>query len=203
VQLATRLEGLVAHPKRTLAGLATALIAVAVAVGTGASFSAQTSNPANAFTAGIVKLDNSRANAAILAASNMKPGGAPQTGELDIENSGSMDTDLSLSRDQLSSTDTGTPNPVPFADKVDLTVTDCGAYSAGGSPPACGDADDRAVYGPSAPLSGMDDPIALGTFAKGERHRYRFAAALDGSAGNEFVNDSSSARFVWDAAQTG
>jgi hypothetical protein len=84
---------------------------------------------------------------------------------------------------------------------VNLTVTDCGAYD-GGAAPTCGDGDDRAKYGPSASLSGMDAPLALGTFAKGERHRYRFAAALDGSAGNEFVNDSSSARFVWDAVQT-
>ena len=202
MQLATRLESLVEHPKRTLAGLAMALAAVGVAVGTGANFSAQSSNPANTFTAGIVKLDSSRPNAAILSPSNMKPGAAPQTGELEIENTGSMEMALSLSRDQLSSTDTGASNPVPFADEVKLTVADCGAYAGDGTPPTCGDGDDRAVYGPSASLSAMDTPIALGTFAKGEKHRYEFAAALDGSAGNEFVNDSSSARFVWDAAQT-
>jgi spore coat-associated protein N len=202
VQGATRLERLVTHPKRTLAGLLMVMVAVGIAIGTGASFSAQTTNPTNTFTAGIVKMDNSKANAAILAASNMKPGGAPQTGTVDIQNSGSMDTTVTLSRDQLSSTDTGAANPAPFADEVDLTIADCGAYASDGSPPVCGDADDRVVYGPSGTLSGMDAPLALGTLSKDEKRRYQFAAALDGSAGNQYVNDGSSARFVWDSAQT-
>ena len=87
-------------------------------------------------------------------------------------------------------------------DSVDLTIADCGSYGSGGTPPVCGDADDRVVYGPNATLSGMDGSIALGGFAKDEKHRYQFAAALDGSAGNQYVNDGSSARFVWDAQQT-
>jgi spore coat-associated protein N len=202
VQGTTRLERLAVHPKRTLAGLTTALAAIGVAVGTGASFSAQTSNPANTFSAGIVKMDNSRSNAAVLAATNMKPGAAPQTGTVDIENTGSMDMVVSLTRDQLSSTDTGVANPVPFADKVKLTVADCGSFSGDGTAPSCGDGDDRVVYGPSGALSAMSSAVALGNFAKGEKHRYQFAAALDGSAGNEYVNDGSSARFTWDGAQT-
>lgn len=203
MDVAARLETLGRHPKRTIAGLAMALAALGVAVGSGADFSSESTNPANTFTAGIVKMDNSRSNAAILAPGNMKPGAAPQTGAVDIQNTGSMDMALTLTRDRLSSTDTGTPNPAPFADELRLTVADCGAYGQDGTAPTCGDGDDRVVYGPSAALSAMDAPIALGTFAKDEKHRYSFAAALDGSAGNEYVNDGSSARFVWDAAQTG
>jgi spore coat-associated protein N len=202
MDLATRLERLVRHPKRTLASLALAAAAIAVAIGSGASFTSQGQNPANTFTAGIVQMDNSRANAAVLTAANMKPGAPPQTGAVDIQNTGSMDMAVSLTRDQLSSTDTGTSNPSPFADKVNLTVTDCGAYSGAGTPPACGDGDDRVVYGPDASLSAMSDRIELGTFAKDEKHRYRFAAALDGSTGNEYAGDGSSARFVWDSEQT-
>src|SRR5207247_3799991 len=142
---------------------------------------------------------DSKGNAAILAATNMKPGTPPQTGTVDIQNTGSMDAAVTLTRDQLSSTDTGVPNPVPFSDKVDLTIADCGSYGSDGTPPVCGDADDRLVYGPNATLSGMDGSIALGSFAKDEKHRYQFAAALDGSAGNQYVSDGSSARFVWDA----
>ena len=111
MQGATRIESLVRRPKRTLGGLVTALIAIGVAVGTGANFSAEATNPSNTFTAGIVKMDNSKANAAILAASNMKPGAPPQTGTVDIQNAGSMDMVVTLTRDQLSSTDTGAPNP--------------------------------------------------------------------------------------------
>jgi camelysin-like metallo-endopeptidase len=202
VKVATRLESLVRHPKRTLTGLLMVLVAVGIAVGTGANFSAQANNPANTFTAGIVKMDNSKANAAILAATNMKPGAPPQTGTVDIQNTGSMDMSVTLTRDQLSNTDTGVSNPAPFADKVNLTITDCGVYAGDGTPAVCGDADDHSVYGPNATLSGMSTQVALGTFAKDEKHRYRFAAGLDGSAGNEYVNDGSSARFVWDGVQT-
>lgn len=196
----TRLESLVRHPRRTLTGLVMVLVAVAVAIGSGANFSAQEMNPTNAFTAGIVKMDNTKANAAILAATNMKPGGPPQTGLVDIQNTGSMDMVVTLKRDQLGDTETGLANPTPFSNKVNLTITDCGAYAADGTAPGCGDANDHVVYGDT--LSAMNDPIALGTFAKDEKHRYRFGAALDGTAGNEYVNDGSSARFVWNGTQT-
>src|SRR3954469_3956254 len=202
MQGATRVERLIANPKRTVTGLAMVMVAVAVAVGTGANFTSQTTNPTNTFTAGIVKMDNSRSNAAILAATNMKPGAPPQTGTVDIQNTGSMDMVVSLTRDQLSSTDTGAANPAPFADKLDLTIADCGAYTGGGTPPVCGDADDHVVYGPGASLSGMSDAIALGTFAKDEKHRFQFAAALDGSAGNQYVNDGPPPRLAWGTGHT-
>ena len=182
---------LVRHPRRTVAALGTALAAVAVAVGSGADFTAQSANPANTFTAGSLTMDDSRAGAAIFNPENMKPGAPAQTGIVDIENTGSIDGSFSLSRDRLTSTDTGDPNPAPFATKVNLTVTDCGA--------ACGDAGDREVY--RGTLAAMDGATALGRFLPHERHRYQFAAALDASAGDEYEGDSSSARFVWDAVQ--
>ena len=200
MQGATRLERLVRHPKRTLAGLVTALIAIGVAIGTGANFSAQATNPSNTFTAGVVKMDNSKANAAIFSATNMKPGAPPETGTVDIQNTGSMDMAVTLKRDMLGTTDTGAADPVPFTDKLDVTVTDCGSYASDGTPPVCGDEDDQVVY--DGTLTSMSDPIALGTFSKDEKHRYRFAAGLDGSAGNEYVNDGGSARFVWTGDQT-
>ena len=43
--------------------------------------------------------------------------------------------------------------------------------------------------------------VGLGDYAAGAKHRYQFAADLDATAGNEYQGDSSSARFVWDAAQ--
>src|SRR5437764_8712182 len=137
MDMALRLERMVKRPKRTLASLTLALIAIAVSIGSGANFTSRAENPSNTFAAGIVKMDNSKANAAILAASNMKPGAPPQTGTVDIQNTGSMDMVVTLTRDQLSSTDTGAPNPAPFADKMNLTVADCGAFSSGGPPPLC------------------------------------------------------------------
>jgi hypothetical protein len=196
----TRTQQLIKRPKRTLATVALGLCAVGVTVGSGADFSAESANPGNTFAAGTLTMDSSRDDAAIFSPSNMKPGAPAQTGTIDIGNTGSLAGDFSLSRDRLSSTDTGAPNPTPFATKVVLTVVDCGAF-ADGSPPACGDANDVARYDHGT-LAAMDGSVPLGRFSPGERHRYQFAAALDATAGNEYAGDGSTARFVWTAVQT-
>ena len=196
----TRRKQLVERPKRTLGALAIGLCAAGVAVGSGADFSAEAANPSNTFSAGSLTIDDSRADVAIFSPSNMKPGAPAQTGTVDIRNSGTLPGDFTLSRDRLSSTDTGTPNPTPFAAKVVVTVVDCGAFS-GSTAPTCGDAGDVTVYDHRS-LAAMDDAIALGRFAADEKHRFHFAASLDGSAGNEYAGDSSSARFVWTTTQT-
>jgi hypothetical protein len=41
---------------------------------------------------------------------------------------------------------------------------------------------------------------ALGTFAAGDKHRYRFTVALDSSAGNPYQGDSATAQFDFNAA---
>jgi spore coat-associated protein N len=200
MQGATRIESLVRRPKRTLGGLVTALIAIGVAVGTGANFSAEATNPSNTFTAGIVKMDNSKDNAAIISATNMKPGAPPDKGTVDIKNSGSMDMVVTLKRDMLGTYETGAPDPVQMTSKINLTITDCGRFADDGTAPACGDTNDHAVY--AGTLDAMNDPIALGTFAKDEKHRYQFAAALDYTTGNEYANEAGLARFVWTGDQT-
>jgi hypothetical protein len=196
----TRIDSLVRRPRRTLAGLSLALAATAVAVGSGADFSAQSANPSNTFSAGSLTIDDSKDAAAIFSPSNMKPGAPAQTGTVDIANSGSIAGRFALSRDQLTSTDTGAANPLPFADKVVVTISDCGKFN-GTTAPACGDGDDAVVYDHGS-LSGMGSALDLGTFQAGERHRYQFGAGLDSSAGNEYQGDSSRARFVWDAVQS-
>src|SRR6476661_9870180 len=196
----THSRQLIRHPKRTIAALATGLAAAGVAVGSGADFSAQSANPANTFTAGTLTMDNSRSGAAIFAPSDLKPGAPAQTGTVDIANTGSLPGVFSLSRDGLASTDTGVANPAPFAAKVNVTIVDCGAFAADGGAPECGNNDDSTVY--SGTLAAESDEHGLGTFAAGERHRYRFAAALASSAGNEYQGDSSTARYVWNSVQT-
>jgi hypothetical protein len=192
------MQGFAVRPRRSLAALATALAAAGLAVGSGADFTSRSANPANTFTAGVLTSDNSRDGAAIFSPSGMTPGGAPQTGTVDIANSGDLGAAFSLVRDRLENTDTGASNPAAFAAKVNLVVTDCGAFAGSGAP-SCGDAGDRAVY--DGTLAAMDAAAGLGDFAPGEKHRYACAASLDGSAGNEYQGDGSSARFVWDAAQ--
>jgi spore coat-associated protein N len=194
----TRAQALVTRPKTTLAALAVVLLAAGVAVGSGADFTSRTANPANTFTAGTLVMDNSKDAAAIFNPTDMKPGGAPETGTVDIENEGSLGAAFTLTRDQLANTDTGAANPSAFAAKVNIVVTDCGAFS-GATAATCGDTDDSEVY--SGTLAAMDAVAALGDYSAGEKHRYQFAAGLDDSAGNEYQGDSASARFVWDAAQ--
>ena len=43
-------------------------------------------------------------------------------------------------------------------------------------------------------------PVALGSFAAGEKHRFEFRATVDGSAGNAYQGGDTSVRFDFDAA---
>ena len=152
-------------------------------------------------------MDNSRNGAAILNADNMKPGGPPQTGTVDIKNTGSIDGNFKLTRDQLTNSDTEPANPSAFASKVDVWVVDCGPYTTSNTPygtetnaPICGDADDNTLY--NGTLANQNAPIALGTFHPGDQHRYWFGALLDGTAGPEYEGDGASARYLFGANQT-
>jgi len=72
----SRRKALRANPRRLLAALATILVAVGVTVASGATFTAQTANAGNTFTAGSLTMSNDKAGTAILTASGMKPGDA-------------------------------------------------------------------------------------------------------------------------------
>jgi hypothetical protein len=184
------MQALAAHPKRTLGVLALVLVAVGVAVGSGADFSASSANPGNTFTAGTLTMDNSKDNAAILTVgtSNMKPGDSA-TGTVDITNTGSLAGTFSLSRDQLTNSDGANP----MSDQIDLVVEDCGTDLT------CG-AGDTNVY--TGTLTAMNSSFNLGNFPDGVGHRYEFTATFNSSAGNVYQGDNTSARFVWDAVQS-
>jgi spore coat-associated protein N len=203
----TRRKRLIGKPKRTLGALALGLCAVGVAVGSGADFSARTANPSNTFSAGSLTMSNSRDGEAIFAATNMKPGGPAQTGLVDIKNTGSIDGVFTLSRDQLTSSDSSGDNPSPFAAKVNVKIVDCGKYTISNGAygpeivtPTCGDSDDSTVYNGS--LAGESTAHALGVYRPGEQRRYQFGGSLDSSAGNEYTTDGSSARYLFDTVQT-
>jgi spore coat-associated protein N len=198
---------LIRRPKRTLGALALGLAALGVAVGSGADFSAQTANPSNTFSAGSLSMDNSKNGSAIFAPTNLKPGGHAQTGIVDIKNTGTLDGVFTLRRDQLTNTDGGTSSADPLAAKVNVKIVDCGKFTTADGPygpntvsPTCGDPDDSTLY--NGTLAGETDDLALGIYRAGERHRYQFAGSLDASAGNDYADDTSSARYVFDAVQT-
>jgi len=185
-----RLSALVSHPKRTLGALAAALLAVGVAVGSGANFTAQAANPGNLFAAGSLSIGNTPTTA-ILTASNMVPGSSTN-GTVDIENTGTVAGTFSLSRTALTNSDSGNP----LSAKLDVVVTDCGTFS-GSTPPTCGDGDDVEKY--NGTLSAMNSSIGLGTYNAAVKHRYKFVVTLNASTGDAYQGGTSSATFQWDA----
>src|SRR3954452_14321641 len=192
----SRMKLLAASPRRALAALATVLVAVGLTAASGANFNAQTANPSNTFTAGTLSMSNSLDKAAILTASNMRPGDPATTGTVDIKNTGSLSAPFVLSKGTVSNTDATNP----MASKLNLTVIDCGDFSSG--TPTCGDAGDVVKY-PGGTIAQMGTAghavAALGTFAANEKHRYEFDVALDASADDNYQGDSATAQFLWNA----
>lgn len=186
-----RLRTLSSRPKRTLGVLATVGLAAAIAVGSGASFTAQTANPSNTFTAGTLSMSNSLDGAAILTAANLKPGDTT-TGTVDIANTGSVSGVFSLSRSALTDSD----NVNPMSQKLNVVAKDCGSFASG--TPSC-DAGDPNVY--TGTLAAMTGSSALGSYGAGEKHRFQFAVTFDTSADNAYQGDSSTATFQWNATQ--
>jgi spore coat-associated protein N len=188
----SRIDVLLAYPKRTLGVLVLVLVAVGIAVGSGANFSSQSANPSNTFSAGTLTQSNSNDAAAILTASNWKPGDT-STGTVDIKNTGSLSGAFSLNRSALNDSD----NTNPLSSKIDLVVHDCGQFS-GATPPSCstGGTD---VY--TGTLAGLTSSQPLGTFAANEQHRYKFTATFNSGAGNVYQGGSSTATFTWNAVQ--
>jgi hypothetical protein len=188
----SRLQLLLSRPQTALGALLTVALAATAVVGSGADFTASSANPANTFAAGTLHILNSKEGVAVLTASNLQPGGAPVVGTTDLQNDGSLSGAFQLSR----STPADSDGTNPLSAKINLTVTDCGAF-ADATPPVCGDGDDVERY--AGTLAAMA-PVALGRFAAGEKHRLQFQAALDGSAGNAYQGGDTSVRFDFDAA---
>lgn len=187
----SRLALLLSQPRTALGALLTVALAATAIVGSGADFTASSANPANTFSAGTLHILNSKEGAAVLTASALQPAGAPAVGTTDVQNDGSLSGDFRLSRSAPADSDATSP----LSAEINLTVVDCGAFS-GATPPACGDGDDVQRY--SGTLAAMA-PVALGRFAPGEKHRFQFRAALDGSAGNAYQGGGTSVGFDFDA----
>ena len=82
--------------RRAVAGLATALAALSVAVGSGATFTSKTANPANTVTSGTLLQTSSKNGAAIVTGSDLKPGDT-RSGDVTITNTGTLPGAFTLS----------------------------------------------------------------------------------------------------------
>jgi hypothetical protein len=194
----TRLQVLVSQPKLALGALLTLLLAAAAVVGSGADFTATSANPSNTFASGTLSIANSKEGTAVLTASGLRPNGTAATGTVDIENTGSLSGAFTLSR----TAPVDSNSSYPFSGKLNVTVVDCGTFT-GSTAPACGNPDDVVKYsgGSLAQMGTGGHAIdGLGTYAAGEKHRYRFSVQLDGSADNNYQGGSSSVEFDFNAA---
>src|SRR4051794_9187069 len=160
-----------ASPRKVMAGFVGVLAATGIAVGSGANFNSTSANPSNVFSAGSISHTNSKAGAAILTASNMKPG-TSSTGQVDIKNTGTATGAFTLAQSSL----TNTPASPALSSKLTLTIVDK-------HDPACstGCPADTTVY--SGTIGGMGT-ISLGNYAADELHRYQFTVNFpDGGSG--------------------
>jgi hypothetical protein len=189
----SRTSILVARPKRTLAALATVLVAVGITAASGADFTATSANADTTFATGTLTIENSKQAQAIFAStSDMRPGDPARTGQVDIENTGSLSGVFKLKRGTVVDSDA----TYKLSTKLDVVVTDCGNFSSG--TPTCGDGDDQVKY--TGTIAGMSSDVALGSFAGGEKHRYEFSVTVNTSADNDYQGRTSVVPFSWTAS---
>ncbi len=159
---------------RIVATLATALAALGVAVGSGASFTAQSANPTNTYVSGALEMSNSKADNAIFAGSQLRPGEST-TGSVTIKNTGSVAGDFRLLEQAVTD---------PFVADLKLEVRQSGVATP--------------IYDGSfggVPSGG----IALGTYAAGAERTYAFKVTLPAAADDADENKTATATYRWDA----
>jgi len=178
-------------PGALLLGLGTIGLAAALTIGSGADFTSTSANPSNIFTAGTLTHSNSKAGAAILTGSNMRPGDTA-SGTVDIKNTGSLSGTFSLAKTVTADT---TAPANPFATKLTVVITDLGDPTCSVSCPG-----PVPVY--SGTVSGMGTQ-ALGTFAAAATHRFSFVVTFpDGGsngADNAYQAASTTVLYTWTA----
>ncbi len=172
--------------RKILVPLATALAAGAVAVGSGATFSAQTGNTISAVTAGSLEHTNSKKDAAIFSLTNIKPGDTVN-GTVTLKNTGTLPASFSLT--EVSSTNAFSNKTDPTVSNLSLSITDTGSGAT--------------VY--NGNFGGLVDgsAVALGTaaWAPDEAHTYKFSVTLDSGAGNVDQKKSAGAVYQWNSTQ--
>jgi hypothetical protein len=186
----SRISALIAHPSRTVSALAVVLAAAGVTVGSGANFTAKSANPANTFTTGTLTMENSKDAAAILTAGGMKPGDSA-SGTVDIKNTGTLSGAFSLT----TSAPTNNDATYPILSQLDLKIVDCGVVTASTTPDCA--TGTTAVYDGKVSAVGTK---SLATYAKDEKHRYKFDVTLPSSTNDNYQGKTGSIQFDWNAA---
>jgi spore coat-associated protein N len=164
--------------RKVLVPLATVLVAGAIAVGSGATFTSSTGNSASAVTAGTLKHTNSKDGRAIFDLTDLKPGDT-LNGSLTLKNTGSLPAAFSLTEVSSANTFTGA--------NLTLAITDAATSAT--------------VY--NGTFGGLVDgtKTALGTFAPDEAHTYTFTVKLAQDTPNDDQGKTANAVYKWDSVQ--
>ena len=168
--------------RKILLPLTTVLAAGAIAVGSGATFTSSTGNTISSVTSGTLTHSNTKDKQAIFNLTNLKPGDV-LNGTLTLKNTGSLGADFSLTEVSSSNGFTGS--------NLSLDIVDVTAPAAPVS-----------VY--SGTFGGLADGTknALGTWASGAEHTFRFTVKLDKDAPNADQGKTAGATYAWDSVQT-
>ena len=174
--------------RKILVPLATALAAGAVAVGSGATFSSETGNTISAVTAGTLKHTNSKADAAIFALDNIKPGDTVN-GTVTLKNTGSLPATFTLTETSSANGFGSKAAPNAAVNNLSLSITDTATGAT--------------VYNGNFGGLRDDEAVALGTsaWATDEAHTYKFSVTLDPSAPNADQGKTASAVYTWNSVQ--
>ena len=144
-----------ASPNKIIAALFALSLAAMMAVASGASFTSTSANAGNIVTAGILSHSNSKPGA-ILNVSGLAPGNS-DNGTVTITNTGDVDGVFSLSKTNVTNSDTGNP----LGGKLDVVVTDVTTSTQ--------------VYSGKLGLMGVRP---AGTIAAGASHVYDFTVSF-------------------------
>jgi hypothetical protein len=167
------------------------VLAAAALAASSASFTAQTANPGNIFTAGSLSMSNDKAavgtGAIVTTAGNMKPGDTV-SGTVTLQNTGTVSGAFTLSKTLIGS------DAIAFGAKLQMTIQEYTdntfATPVTGAP----------LY--SGAASGAITNLTLGTWAPSATHYYKVSVnwpTSGGAADNTFMTASVTYRFQWDA----
>lgn len=164
--------------KKVLVPLTVLLAAGALAVGSGATFSSETSNTISTVTSGTLKHTNSKNGAQIFGLTNLKPGDTV-TGALKITNTGSLPAAFSLTEVESANTFTGSNL------KLAIKNTTTGATVYDGT------------------FGGLVDGAKtdLGQIAAGAVTDYTFTVTLAQDTPNDDQGKTASATYTWNSVQ--
>lgn len=159
--------------------------------GSFASWTAQTTNPGNAVTAGTLTMTNDKAAASVFSATNVKPGDTGSS-TVTITNSGSIAMAVKLTQDTVTATGIETSLGLKVYDQQrnwcywpSNTSGACASYGA---------------WDASGTLAALPILNSTGgaTWAASETHTFTISWQLSASSPNSDQGKTGSFRFVWD-----